>query len=257
MTEQAFPGANPANSGGMAGVLKTVLGKFLQEVDDCLPARLLSYDRENNVASVQPLVAVSTTEGGVVSRALIASVPVLALGGGGFVINFPLKAGDLGWIKASDRDISLYLQSLTEAKPNTARLHSFSDGVFIPDIMRRYQIPGEDFDSNAVIQSLDGKIRLSLWPDRIKATAGANYLEITEAGIITIHAENKIFLDAPLVEMAGIFQSGVSTGGGISTITGGLNATGDMVAGAVSLNQHSHDGVQSGNGSTNKPIGGV
>ena len=257
MNEQAFAAENPANNSGLAGVLTTVLGKFLQNVDDCLPARVQSYDRKANVATVQPLVAVLTTEGGVVPRANIASVPVLAIGGGGFVVNFPLKNGDLGWIKASDRDISLYMQSLKEAKPNTDRKHSFSDGLFIPDIFRNYEIDGEDFAANMVIQSLDASVRVSLWPDRVKMTADATSLEINKDGTITGAAPQKMFFDTPLVEFAGIFKSGVKNAGGISTMAGGLQTDDDVVAGGISIRGHSHDGVQPGGGQSGKPVGGA
>lgn len=257
MSAQAYAAENPANNAGLAGVLNTVLGKFLQNVDDCLPARVVSYDRKANVATVQPLVAVLTTEGGVVPRANIASVPVLAIGGGGFVVNFPLKGGDLGWIKASDRDISLYMQSLKEAKPNTDRKHSFSDGLFIPDIFRDYEIDGEDFDANMVVQSLDASVRVSLWPDRVKITTGETSLEVNKNGTIIGTAPTKMFFDTPLVEFAGIFKAGVKSAGGVSTMAGGLHTDDDVVAGDVSMRGHNHDGVQPGGGQSGAPIGGA
>lgn len=254
MSNQAYPAANPANSGSVQGVLTDVLSKFLQNVDDCLPATVMSYDRAANTAMVRPLVAVLTTEGSTVARAAIASVPVLALGGGNFVVNFPLKAGDLGWIKASDRDISLFKQGLAEAKPNTVRKHSFEDGFFIPDVFRQYTLSGEDIASNMVIQSLDGKIRVSLWPDRVKVSAGETWLEVAESGVITGTAPQKIFFDTPLVEFAGVFKSGTKHGGGISEMDGGLKTTLDQVAGGVSTINHPHTGVWAGNDVSGPPI---
>ncbi len=89
------------------------------------------------------------------------------------VISFPLQAGDLGWIKANDRDISLFLQHLRNSAPNTARLHSFEDSMFFPDSMfRSVTIDPEDAD-NVVLQSLDGTQRVSIWPDKVKITATA------------------------------------------------------------------------------------
>lgn len=114
---QGFPSKDPSfEGGGLAGAFSQILSKFLQSVDDCLPAKVVSYDRKANTATVQPVVAVLSTEGQSLPRANVASVPVLAIGGGQFVINFPLKAGDLGWLKASDRDISLFMQGLTKAR---------------------------------------------------------------------------------------------------------------------------------------------
>jgi hypothetical protein len=250
---EGYPSENPSNSGGLAGVLGTVLEKFLQGVDDMLPAEIVGYDRKSNTATVRPLVAVQTTDGATVSRATVASVPVLAVGGGNFTVNFPLKPGDKGWIKASDRDISLYMQGMREAQPNTRRKHSFSDGLFIPDVLRTYTIDGEDFDSDMVIQKLDGKIRIALWPDRVKITCEETSLEVNSDGTITGTAPVKIFFDTPLVEFAGIFKSGVKSSGGQSTMDGSLKTTGDQVAGSISQINHTHIGVQPGGGNTGVP----
>jgi hypothetical protein len=256
---QGFPSKDPSlEGGGMAGMLKQVLGKFLQNVDNALPAKVTGYDRKANTATVQPVVAVLSTEGQSLPRAKVASVPVLALGGGGFIINFPLKPGDLGWLHASDRDISLFMQGLQEARPNTVRMHSFEDGLFIPDVIRKFVVSDEDMDANMVIQSLDGKIRLALWPDRVKATADKTSFEVNSDGTITGTAPQKVFFDTPLVEYAGVFKSGVGQGGGgESIINGRLRATEDMIADDVSLKDHPHQGVQSGEGTTGPPVGGA
>ncbi len=179
MNEHAIPSHDPANTGGLAGTLREVFKKLMQGIDDMLPAKIVAYDRKRNIATVKAQIMVLTTENHLVSRPLHASVPVLALGGGQFVISFPLKPGDTGWIKANDRDISLYLQSGSEAQPNTQRLHSFADGLFIPDVMRDYTVAEEDTDT-AVLQSTNGKVRISLSSDKIKITAPTIELQAAE-----------------------------------------------------------------------------
>lgn len=165
------PSRNPANNSKMAGVMDTILQKFLQGVDDMLPAEVISYNARSNRATVKPLIAMVDMQNQVVERAQIASVPVIKLGGGGFVLSFPLKRGNLGWIKASDRDISLFKASLTGARPNTQRKHNFSDGVFIPDTMLKgFTIADEDLD-NAVLQNLDGTVKIALWTNFLKIIA--------------------------------------------------------------------------------------
>ncbi len=144
----------------LTGVIRYVLTKHLQNTDDMLPAKVIAFDRAKNRVSVQPLISVVTTSNTLVSRATIASLPVLQLGGGGFVLSFPIATGDLGWIKASDRDISLFLQSYTESQPNTARKHTFEDALFIPDTMMKGVTLA---DSSAVcIQSLDGTTSITM-----------------------------------------------------------------------------------------------
>lgn len=180
---------DPANDDGLVGVLLTAIQKSLQQTDDMLPAVVIAYDRATNRATVRPQIRMRTTNGDHVTRAQIASVPVLNIGGGGFLLSFPIKAGDLGWIKASDRDISLYLQGGAEQEegPNTKRMHSFQDGLFIPDTLRQFTIDGEDAE-RVVLQSLDGTTRIALGDGLIRiVTPGA--VEI-ESGTLTHNGVN-------------------------------------------------------------------
>lgn len=150
-----------------------IFKKLLQGVDGQLPAAVMEYDRKTNRALVRPLITLLTTEMKPVSRSSVASVPVLALGGGGYVLNFPVKPGDVGWIEASDRDISLFMQGgQVEAQPNTLMLHKFAHGRFIPDVFGKYTIAGDD-EGAMVIQSLDGAECISIKPGRIKIKGSA------------------------------------------------------------------------------------
>lgn len=169
----AQPSIDPANNDSMVGMLRFVFGKLLRDVDDMLPAEVVAFNGNRNDprVTVKPMVRLVTTEGELVSRAQIASVPVLTMGAGGYVHSFPINPGDRGWIKASDRDISLYLQGLAETGPNTKRMHSFEDGLFIPDVHEAVTVAAED-QSNPVWQSKDGAVCIALWPEFVKIRAG-------------------------------------------------------------------------------------
>ena len=184
MTDVQEPSIDPANEGDLTGAFRHIINKMLETVDDMLPAKIIAYDRLKNRASVQPLVRVITTSNPTIgiARAQIMSVPVLQIGGGGFVLNFNLKAGDLGWIKANDRDISIFLQGYSDSAPNTLRKHNFADAVFIPDVMRGWTIAGEDA-GNAVLQSLDGNTKISLGAEQMKLKVGATEMVLTNDGI--------------------------------------------------------------------------
>lgn len=211
MATNAPPSRDPADEGTLLGAMNVVLRKFLQGVDDMLPARVISYDRGTNRVQVVPLVRVLTTDGRQVMRPQLASLPVVQLGGGGHVLSFNLEAGNLGWIKANDRDISLFLQNFQVSAPNTLRFHSFQDAVFIPDVMTGYTIDAED-SSAAVLQTLDGSVKVSVQLDRVVMQAGASRIEVSPGAIL---------IDGPTVIINGIpFEShrhtGVLTGGGTS-----------------------------------------
>lgn len=239
----APPSVDPSNEDSLQGVFDTVLRKFLQQTDDMLPARVISYDRDTNRAQVQPMVAMLTTAGEQVARAQIASVPVLLLGGGGHMLSFNLKPGDFGWVKANDRDISMFLQSWSGGPPNTRRMHTFEDALFIPDAMRSYTINGED-DEAVVLQTLDGNIRISLNDTRVKVTAGANDIEINETDIS---------ITAPTINLNGnIAQGGGGSAANVSiTASASITITAPVVTiNGRNFNTHQHTGVTVGAGNT-------
>lgn len=195
MTNAPFS-RNPADNDSMVGMFRLVLTKFLQGVDDMLPAQVIAYDRPSNRAQVQPLIQMVTTNNERVNRAQIASVPVLQLGGGGFVMSFPIASGDLGWIKANDRDISLFKTTYALSAPNTQRKHDFSDALFIPDAMLNIALASEDA-GNAVFQNTDGTVKIALWPTLIKilATAGVGIGGTPAPGtILDVQSINKAFV---------------------------------------------------------------
>lgn len=213
----APPSIDPPDEGSLGGAFRAILQKMLQGMDDCLPATVIAYDRQRNRATVKPVIMMGTTDGQKISRAQIASVPVLNIGGGGFVLSFPVKAGDLGWIKATDRDLSLFLQGLKEEWPNTKRMHTFQDGFFIPDVMRQWALAGEDAE-RVVLQSLDGTTRIAIGDGIVKITAPA------------------VDIDAPEV-----------------TMTGNLTVAGHVTGAGIVLDTHTHGGVQPGAGNSGGP----
>lgn len=220
MSDLAPPSINPTDYGSLTGILQFVLSKFLQGIDNQLPAQIVSYNRTSNLAQVQPLIPMVTTNGIIIQRAALQSIPVQIDGGGGFLISFPVTGGDLGYIQANDRDISLFLQSFSASVPNTARKHSFEDAVFVPAVMKGYTIAGGDSD-NLVIQSLDGTVKVSL---------GAA----------------SILIEAPAVSIV--------SGTGITTCTGNLHVSGDVVIDGISFLTHVHGNVQNGPNDTGVPI---
>lgn len=232
MSGPTKPSTNLSYYNSLPGMMKAVLDNFLMGLDDMLPAAVVSFDRDANLAQVQPLIMMIKTDGTIQSRAPVASVPVAQLGGGGFMLNFNLSPGDLGFIKSNDRDISIFMQSFKESVPNTYRKHKFSDAVFIPCPMHGMTINDED-QSHVVLSTTDGTQRVSIWQNRVKITS-----------------DTRIVIDAPITEFSGSAQ-----------FSGNITTTGDVIAKyqvtgeEVSLLHHTHNGVMPGGGDTGEPNG--
>ena len=220
----ANPSVDPANLDSLTGTLKHVFKKLLQSVGGMLPCKVINISSDNKTAQVQPLIAIVSTAGQQMSRAQIANVPILQIGGGGFIMRFPIKTGDLGWIIASDRDISLFLQSYSEQVPNTYRIKDFADSLFIPNVLTGYTIADED-SANAVLQSLDGTVKISFGNAQIKIAAPTVIVEATDATIDATTVE----ITSPTVTV------NASTGMNVTTptlaVTGNITATGTITPG--------------------------
>lgn len=175
------PSRRPADEGTLAGVIKTAVQKAMQSMDGMLPVEVVSYDRATNRAVVRHLVQMVGADGQTVSRAPVASVRVYQFGNAAFSMSLPVKAGDKGWLKAADRDISNFQQGLTEGAPNTARMHSFQDGLFMPDAMAQGDAPAGQAD-RVVIGSTGGGTFLSFDDDGFYFTVGGTKFQLTASG---------------------------------------------------------------------------
>ncbi len=231
------PSRNPAGNDTLSGLINFALLKFLQNTDGCLPAEVIAYDAATNRAQVQPQIVQVTTGNEQVPRAQVASVPVARWGAGGFLIYFPVRTGDKGWLIANDRDISIYKQTGEQSAPNTNRLHSFEDGWFLPDTALAAATLADP--AKCCIQSYDGTTSITLG-----------------AGTITMTCPTEIILNTPLVSIAGQIVAGTDAGfTRTATFNGTIMTTGDVVAGTVSLDSHVHTGVETGGGETGGPVG--
>ena len=206
------------NDNSLAGLIDDLFDKFLLEnIDDTLPAQIVSFDAVTNRVSVKPLIKMVRTDGVQIERTEILSIPVFSLGSNKMAIRFNLEAGDLGWIKASDNDISLFLQNYEDSAPNTARTHSFSDAIFYPDHMRGY-----NFSENMIISNPDQTIKIGFFDDRIEITAPTVNVDASTVNINSTNTNigvggQPIARFGDTVEVLGV-QPGISVRTG--TITG-------------------------------------
>jgi hypothetical protein len=216
MTGNSPPSSNPADRKDLAGLLRLALRKELEDTDKRLPVQVVAYDRVTNRATVQHLIMTLNTSGVLVEKGQVASVPGFRYGGGGFGISVPSKVGDYGWLEACDRDISLFLERYKQSGPNTDRVHSFSDGVFVPDAMTGWTI-SSDNALNLVIQKLDGTVCIALSENQIILEAPGGVL-----------IKNSLTVQGPLIAQGGMNVSG-GGGSNVAQFDGGLILnTGDI-----------------------------
>lgn len=226
MSQSPLVANNSSDKKRLASALSLLLRRFNLNNNQMLPAQVVGFDRAENRVTLQPLIMWVDVDNQTHSRPQLASIPALSLGGGGFHISFPLKEGDLGWIYAADRDLSLYLQSLAETRPNTGRCHRFEDGMFIPDVLRQYTIDGEDAEA-MVIQSTDGATKISIRSDNIKISATTALVVDTPLTTFT----GDVVMDKTLTVTTDVKVAGISViGHGHQSTSPGSRTAGGMEA---------------------------
>lgn len=191
MFNSVIPSNNPADTHSKAGQTEFLFDKLLSRIEKIAPAQIVSYDRKNNRAVVQILNQSITSEGGKVTKKVISDIPALNLCGGGFVFSFPIKPGDIGWICAADRNISIFKQTLKIFAPATYEKHRYKDGFFIPNHINGFEYSADD-ENAVILTSLDGNTKISIKNNQVDIVANSVNLGgysgafvLTENSVIT------------------------------------------------------------------------
>lgn len=92
----------------------------------------------------------------------VLSVPVAMVCGGGFTFRPVYKTGDVGLVVYLDRDSDATIAGGSEADPNTERLHSGDDAVFIGGIQAGNRKPPQLPSGSLAMGTDDGSVFLSI-----------------------------------------------------------------------------------------------
>ena len=95
--------------------------------------KVLAFDEAALTVDVQPITRYPD-EDTFQTKPPVLAVPVATIYGGGFVIRPVYKAGDIGVVLYLDRDSDAVIAGGAEADPNTERLHSGDDAIFLGGI---------------------------------------------------------------------------------------------------------------------------
>ena len=195
------------------------------ELHTALPARVVSFNAKQNTVQVEAMIDQVLIDGTPSELPPFVDVPVQFPRGGGFVLTFPIGAGDEGLVIFSERCIDGWWQSGRKSIPMERRIHDYSDAIFIPGIS---SIP------NAVPNiAMDGV--------SMRTLDNSTYIKLTNG---------KIYIKGDVEQAGNYKQDGDMTRNGTSATTGlisgagGLSISGDNGSGASATisGSVSHDG---------------
>lgn len=176
---------NDALDDELTGALEAFKKMANKDTENSLPCIVKMVSPDRTRVTVQPLISMVDNDGVPMPRGDLVDVPVFNAGAGNVVVSFAIAPGNIGWIDAKDRDMSIFLQSYAQSIPGSKRMHKFNDGVFTPDHMRQFNIAQEDAIS-FLIQTVDGLVKIALDNTSIRITNGTTTTITTAASITAI-----------------------------------------------------------------------
>lgn len=197
-----------------------------------LPGIIQSFDAVAMTCTVQPAVqGLVRDEAGNQSPAdlpLLLDCPVQFPAGGGCTLTFPVKPNDECLVVFASRCIDSWWQSGGIQAQAELRMHDLSDGFALLGFRSQPRVIGAVSTSAAQLRSDDGVAFVEINPTTHEVNA-------TTTGPMA--------LSAPLVTINGDVK-----------VNGRVDTTGDVKAGAISLQTHRTSGVTSGTGTSSTPI---
>ena len=187
------------------------------------------------VVSVKPMVTGFTGNGDIIpNQEPIHGVPVWRLQRGASAVIMPPVEGDIGLIAVCDRDITAVKKTKQSALPGSNRTHNYSDAIYLGGVLNaepsqyvKFANDGIDIVSPLVVQ--------------------------VNGNTVIMNAEDKISLNAPVIEMNGQFAQGGGSFSGNATFGGTMTVVGEVTANGIPVSTHRHGGVESGSSQTNTP----
>ena len=178
------------------------------DLHTAMPGIIQSFDAARMTCTIQPAIrgAIIAPNGRAEAAdlPLLVDCPVVFPGGGGYILTYPLKAGDEALIVIAERCIDAWWQSGGVQAAAEYRLQDLSDGFVIPGPRSQ--------------------------PHVVAGGVGMTGAELrTDSGTTVLRLKgNQVELVAP---------------GGVTFDTPTLTLTGDMVCGGFSYLGHTHTGV--------------
>ncbi|MFW5410794.1 Gp138 family membrane-puncturing spike protein [Pectobacterium brasiliense] len=225
----------PQDTATDANAQQFLMHQFLMGKSFITLALVMAVSEDGEVVSVKPMVDGFTGIGDRIPNSVISGVPVWRLQRGASAVIMPPVEGDIGLIAICDRDISSVKATKESALPGSNRTHSYSDAIYLGGVLNaepsqyvKFANDGIDIVSPLVV-SVNGNA-------------------------VIVNAEDKISLNAPVIEANGQLTQGAGTFAGNATFGGGITATGEITGNGIALSTHVHGGVESGGSNTQGPL---
>lgn len=187
--------------------IQFAIAQAMKGLSISLPGIVQEYDADTRRAKVQPAIDIMLTNAETMAQPVLEDVPVIMPAGGGFVVHFPLAAGDAVMLLFSQRGIDEFKASYARAKPERAVIFNIKDAVAYPAFGSLSPSLPSSASNSLVLSREDGSEFISL---------GAGGVTIQTAGELNISASAVRHGGTNIGNThthGGVFPGGSSTGG--------------------------------------------
>ena len=224
----------PQDTSSEANAQQFLMHQFLMGKAFITLSLVTAVNDSGEVVSVKPMVDGFTGGGDRIPSGVISGIPVWRLQRGASAVIMPPVVGDIGLIAICDRDITAVKATKDAALPGSNRTHSYSDAIYLGGVLNaepsqyvKFTNDGIDIVSPLVVQ--------------------------VNGNTVVVNADEKISLNAPIIEANGQLTQGSGSYAGNATFGGTLTATGEITGNGIHLSTHKHGGVESGSSTTQGP----
>lgn len=205
------------NAVDLPGLMEFLFRAFSMQLEFCMPAVVVQYDRNSNIVQCQGALNMKKVDGSSQERQII-KLPCFNPYGLHVGINFPLSPGDTGWIIAADRDSAFFKQMLSKVDPQSADVHQYAFGYFVPDKVKDMTILPEDTGA-LVIGALDGSTKIHVRPSDILISTGTAKIDVDMGGGITLTGDS-VRVNGTMTVSTG--ASGIISLNSVAIVTNGI-----------------------------------
>lgn len=221
-----------------------------QKVNVAIPVRVDSCtapgpDGAAGYVSATPLIAQRDADGKTLEQVSVPQMPFFRLSCGTAAIVADPQPGDVGVAVFAQSDISGLQAGKSETvAPGSFRSFDMSDGIYLGGIL------GQAPTTYIHLDPENGEIHIK---SPQKVTVETKAVEV-KADTVQVQAGQSVTLDTPLVTVTGRLVQTGENGGGASSFKGGFTNTGGTItSNGITLETHTHTGVQSGGDNTGGP----
>ena len=225
MAVYGYAGGGEGMKQELVQAMENMVADMMSDMHTARPGRILEYDPESGVASVEPSTSYLTDDGRKIPFPVISGTPVVMPRGGGCEIVYPVTAGDPCLIIVSECDIS---QTMEKGGEDIPMKFDLTNAIVIPGLR-----PGEGSaaaraqDEKAIlIRNMDTEILVR--EDAVEITAQDVNISIT-GGMVEVTAENAT-VHCDRTEIAGdlAVTGGMEVSGSV-TCSGDVSCSGKLI----------------------------